>query len=110
VYVVPVEAGCPSMSSLPAPAVSLNGKHLSVQSTMSAGGSVTVDAKGIPAGDILVVAVQTTSNGNTKTSLEAGRLTTAPPPSCVSLPALPAPPLLPGNGASKTATGGSGSA
>ena len=28
VYVVPVGAGCPSMSSLPAPAAPLNGKHL----------------------------------------------------------------------------------
>jgi hypothetical protein len=110
VYVVPVGAGCPSISSLPGPAVPLNGKHLSVQSTTSAGGSVTVDAKGIPAGDILVVAVQTTSNGNARASLETGRLTTAPPPSCVSLPALPAPPALPGNGVTKTATGASGSA
>ena len=110
VYVVPVGAGCPGMSSLPAPAVPLNGKHLSVQSGVSAGGSVTVDAKGIPAGDILVVAVETTSNGNTRTSLGAGQLTTAPAPSCVSLPAPPAPPAPPGNGVSKTATGGSGSA
>ncbi len=107
VYVVPVGAGCPGMSSLPAPAVPLNGKHLSVQSGVSAGGSVTVDAKGIPAGDILVVAVETTSNGNTRTSLGAGRLTTAPAPSCVSLPPPPAPP---GNDVSKTVTGGSGSA
>ena len=37
VYVVPVGAGCPSMSSLPAPAVPLNGKHLSVQSSVSIG-------------------------------------------------------------------------
>jgi hypothetical protein len=117
VYVVPVGAGCPSMSSLPAPAVPLNGKHLTVRSSVtvgsSPGGSVTVNAKGIPVGDILVVAVQTTSNGNTRTSLGAGRLTTAPPPSCVSLPALPAPPApppLPGSGVTKTATGGSGSA
>jgi hypothetical protein len=89
VYVVPVEAGCPSMSSLPAPAVPLNGKHLGVQSSVSiggtAGGSVTVNAKGIPVGDILVMAVETTRTGNTTTSLGAGRLTTAPAPSCVSL-------------------------
>jgi hypothetical protein len=104
VYVVPVGAGCPSISSLPAPPVPLNGKRLSVQSTMSVGGSVTVDAKGIPAGDILVVGVQTTSNGNTSTSLQAGRLTTAPPPSCVSLPAPPTPPALPGSGVTKAAT------
>jgi hypothetical protein len=88
VYVVPVGAGCPSMSSLPAPAVPLNGKHPRVQSSVSVGGSVTVNAKGIPAGDILVVAVVTTVNGNTTTSLGAGKLTTAPAPSCVSLPSL----------------------
>ena len=86
VYVVPVGAGCPSMSSLPAPATPLNGKHLSVSVGGSAGGSVTVNAKGIPAGDILVVAVETTTTGNTTTSLGAGKVTTAPAPSCVSLP------------------------
>ena len=90
VYVVPVGAGCPSISSLPAPAVSLNGKHLGVQTSVtvgsSAGRSVTVNAKGIPAGDILVVAVETTTTGNTTTSLGAGKLTTAPAPNCVSLP------------------------
>jgi hypothetical protein len=90
VYVIPVRAGCPSISSLPAPAAPLNGKHPSVRSTVtiggSADGSVTVDAKGIPAGDILVVAVETTTTGNTTTSLGAGKVTTAPAPSCVSLP------------------------
>jgi hypothetical protein len=106
VYVVPVGAGCPSISSLPAPAVSPNGKRISVASGTSVGGSVTVDAKGIPAGDILVVGVQTTSNGNARTSLEAARLTKAPPPSCVSLSALPTPPPLPGSGVTRTATGG----
>jgi len=92
VYVVPVGAGCPSISALPAPAAPLHGKHPSVRSSVSvggsAGGSVTVNAKGIPAGDILVVAVATIFNGNTTTSLGAGKLTTAPPPSCVSLPSL----------------------
>jgi hypothetical protein len=94
VYVVPVGAGCPSMSSLPAPAVPLNGKHFSIQTSVSADGSVTVGAKGIPAGDILVVAVETASDGGTSTSLGAARLiaTSAPAPSCVSLPAPPAPP------------------
>jgi hypothetical protein len=94
VYVVPVGAGCPSMSSLPAPAASLNGKHLRVQSSVSiggtAGGSVTVNAKGIPAGDILVVGVATTVNSGMTTTLAASQLTSAPAPSCVSLPAAPA--------------------
>jgi hypothetical protein len=95
VYVVPVEAGCPSMSSLPAPAVPLNGRHLSIQSGSSLGGSVTVNAQGIPAGDILVVGFERTVNGKTITSFGSGRLTSAPAPSCVSLPAPPAPPAPP---------------
>jgi hypothetical protein len=90
VYVVAVGAGCPRISALPAPAVSLNGKHLGVQSSVSVGGSagdsVTVNARGIPAGDILVVAVETTFNGNTTTSFGSEKLTTAPAPTCVSLP------------------------
>jgi hypothetical protein len=111
VYVVPVGAGCPSMSSLPAPAVSLNGGHLSVQSSASvgAGGSVTVNAKGIPAGDIVVVAVETVTNGNTTTSLAANRLTTAPAPSCVSLPGAVPPPAAPGNAGRAVVTHGAGS-
>ena len=96
VYVVPAGPGCPSMSSLPAPAVPLNGQHLSVQSSvLSRGGAVTVNAHGIPAGDILVVAVETTTSGGTTTSLAGNRLTSLPAPSCVSLPAPPAPPTHP---------------
>ena len=97
VVVVPVESGCPSMSSLPAPAVPPDG-HISVQTGGSVtGGSVTVNAKGIPAGDILVVAVETTTTATGHYSMGAARLTTPPAPSCVSLPAQPA------------GTGGSGS-
>lgn len=104
VYVVPVGAGCPSITSLPAPTVAPNG-HISIQSSTSirSGGSVTVNAKRIPAGDILVVGVETTTSGNTTTSLGASQLTSAPAPSCVSLPAAP--------GKSGTAvTNGTGSA
>jgi hypothetical protein len=110
VYVVPVGAGCPSISSLPAPAVSLNGKNLSVQSSTSAGagGSVTVDAKGIPAGDILVVAVETIWNGQTTTSLGAIRLTSVPAPSCVSLPGASFPPARPGSPAIRVHGAGPG--
>jgi hypothetical protein len=106
VYVVPVGAGCPSISSLPAPAVPLNGKHPSVQSTMSVGGKVTVNAHGIPAGDILVVGFETTVNGKMITSFGSARLTSAPAPSCVSLPAPPTPPAPP---AGPTVSHGSGS-
>jgi hypothetical protein len=107
VYVVPVEAGCPSMSSLPAPAVSAKGIDLLLQSSRSIGGSVTVNAQGIPAGDILVVGFYTTVTDSTTWSGGSSRLTSPPAPSCVSLPAPPAPP---GSGASTSATGGNGSA
>jgi hypothetical protein len=56
------------------------------------GGPITVDAKGIPAGDILVVGVETTTTGTTRSSMAGGRLSSPPAPSCVSLPAAPAPP------------------
>jgi hypothetical protein len=90
VVVVPVQPGCPSISSLPAPAVSAKGHYISVKAGRSKdGGSVTVSAQGIPAGDIMVMGFETTANG----SLGASTLTAAPAPSCVSLPAAP-----PGNG------------
>jgi hypothetical protein len=90
-YVVPVAAGCPSITSLRAPAVPLNG-HLSLRTgaAVTSGGSVTVNAKDIPAGDILVVGVATTVNSGMTTTLAASQLTSAPAPSCVSLPAAPA--------------------
>jgi hypothetical protein len=91
VVVVPVEPGCPSIGSLPAPAVPPNG-HVSVQTGVSKGGSVTVNANGIPAGDILVVGFETTTHGNFHSTLGAARLTSPPAPSCVSLPAPPPPP------------------
>jgi len=87
VYLVPVGAGCPSITSLPAPAVPLNG-HLRVQASGSSGsgGAVTVNAKGVPAGDILVVGIETTFAHGVTTTLGASQLTSAPAPSCVSLP------------------------
>ena len=104
VVVVPVGAGCPSISSLPAPAVPPSG-HIAVQGGGSVdNGSVTVHAQGIPAGDILVVGIQTTTHGNLVTTGGASSLTSPPAPSCVSLPSLPAPP--PGNGGSGSSSGG----
>ena len=89
VIVVPVKPGCPSMSSLPAPAMPPSG-HLNVQASGSVkDGSVTVNATGIPTGDILVVGVETTTTGTTHFSMAGGRLTTPPAPSCVSMPAPP---------------------
>jgi hypothetical protein len=90
VIVVPVKAGCPSLGSLPAPAGPRSG-HIALQTTTSRDGSVTVKAKGIPAGDILVVGVETTTQGPTVTSTGGAALTSSPAPSCVSLPAAPAP-------------------
>jgi hypothetical protein len=85
VVVVPVRAGCPSLYSLPQAAVPPGQMSVSVAGSRSSGGSITVNAHGVPAGDILVVAVQVTAQG-TRTS---AALTSAAPPSCVTVPVLP---------------------
>jgi hypothetical protein len=109
VVVVPVGAGCPSIDSLPAPAVAPAG-HISVGGSASVKtGSVTVQAHGIPAGDILVVAVQTSTVGNAHFGMTAGRLTSPPAPSCVSLPASLTPPPPGGGSGSTSGTTVSGS-
>jgi hypothetical protein len=54
-----------------------------------------VKAQGIPAGDILVIGVQTSVQTSGRTSMSGGILTSPPAPSCISLPAPPA-----GNGGS----------
>ena len=86
VVVVPVEPGCPSPASLPKPAVSPAGVKINVEATTSNDGSVTVDAQGIPAGDILVIGFLTSANGSTGGSF----ITSPPAPTCISLPAPPA--------------------
>jgi hypothetical protein len=85
---VPVRAGCPSLSSLPM-GTPLRGHHFSSTkgSFRSPGrgrgeGSITIDAHGIPRTDTAVVAVST-SNGQTAMAV---RLTRGRVPSCVSLP------------------------
>jgi hypothetical protein len=88
VVVVPIEPGCPRP---PAPAVSGRGHRITTGITVSPNGSVTVNAQGIPAGDILVVGVQT--SGHTSTGV--GTLTSPPAPTCIS-----APPPPPGHGGS----------
>ena len=90
VVVVPVRAGCPSLGSLPAPKVPIRG-HIATQTGVSRDGSVTVKAKGIPAGDILVVGFETFRHGNEMGAFGGGKLTSAPAPSCVSLPRPPLP-------------------
>jgi hypothetical protein len=111
VVVVPVKPGCPSIQSLPAPGVPA--QQISVQASGSSDGSVTVDAHGVPAGDILVLALST-SGGQFQFSMResvsqgkgqahgggsgpglggalamgiASKLTSGPAPSCVSIPA-----------------------
>jgi hypothetical protein len=85
VVVVPARAGCRPISSLRAPRVPAHGP-ISVQGSSSSDGSVTVQANGIPAGDILVVGSETSSHGKTRLTETASQLTSAPAPSCVSLP------------------------
>ncbi len=97
VVVVPVRADCPSINSLPAPAVPAG--QISVQASGSRDGSVTVAAQGVPAGDILVMGAETTTSGQTSgraggqttaAAFGSSKLTSGPAPSCVSLPAPPA--------------------
>jgi hypothetical protein len=59
VVVVPVRSDCPSISSLRVPAVPA--KQVSLEASTSGNGSVTVAAQGVPVGDILVVAFETTT-------------------------------------------------
>jgi hypothetical protein len=100
VYVVPVEPGCPSMNSLPKPLVSGVGHRIGAAIGVSRNGSVTVNAHGIPAGDIMVIAMEVTGN----TRFGASTLTSGPVPKCVSLPALPPP----GNSGSGHSAGNAG--
>jgi len=99
VVVVPEGAGCPSMRSLPAPAVDIMGQALSSVSVNKE--SATVNARGIPAGDLMVLAVSSTAHG---ISVSAA-LTKAPAPSCVSVP-----PPQPGDGRTVRDKSGSGRA
>jgi hypothetical protein len=90
VVVVPVEPGCPS---LPPAAVSALGHKITtgIDASRSGNGSVTVNAQGIPAGDILVIGVVASGDG----TATVGALTSPPAPTCISPPAAP-----PGNGGS----------
>ena len=84
VVIVPVQPGCEPASSLPR-VQGLQGKMIT-GSASTAGGQITVNVTGIPAGDIAVVAIQQTG-GTTQMSTT---ITTPPAPSCLSLPAPPA--------------------
>jgi hypothetical protein len=84
VVVVPFGTNCPS----PNPPAVREPPTISVASRVSATGSVTVDAKGIPARDILVVAFET--SGRTRLGLLT--LASPPAPSCLNLPSGAVPP------------------
>jgi hypothetical protein len=92
VVVVPVERGC--TSKVTPPAVSGKGHLVTTGISRSPNGTITVNAHGIPVGDILVIGVATSGN----TSYGGGTLASPPAPSCVGMPPLPPGP-----------TGGSGS-
>lgn len=85
VVVVPVESGCPSISSLPAPRVPA--REITLQASGSGTGTITVG--GVPAGDILLV-LDSESTGSRRVT--AAKLTSGKAPSCVSFSAPPAPP------------------
>ncbi|MBV9795993.1 MAG: hypothetical protein JO016_18865 [Actinobacteria bacterium] len=106
VVVVPVRAGCPSITSLRPPAVKPD--HPMSVETRTRDGSITVQAQGIPAGDIMVVGVVTSTHGQATMSMTAGRLTSGPAPSCISLPKGPRPPAGPGSSGHAGSGGGSG--
>src|ERR1700761_5008869 len=91
VVVVAVKAGCPSIDSLAAPAGSGRSGgyialHLQSTTSVDGAGTVNVDAHGIPKGDLLVVAFETTGTGSDRMTLGVTRLTSGPAPSCVSIP------------------------
>jgi hypothetical protein len=85
VVIVPVGPGCEPASSLPR-VQGLQGTMTTGSASRTAGGQITVNVTGIPAGDIAVVAIQQTG-GTTQMSTT---ITTPPAPSCLSLPAPPA--------------------
>jgi hypothetical protein len=85
VIVVPVEAGCPGIDSLRKPAVPLAGQ-VKIQGSQSSDGSITVNAHGVPRGDVIVIATQTSG----KFRETASAITSEPVPHCVSLPTPPA--------------------
>jgi hypothetical protein len=68
------------------------GHLLTTGISRSPNGTITVNAHGIPAGDILVIGVATSGHP----SYSVGTLASPPAPSCVGT--LPLPPLPPGNG------------
>ena len=89
VVLVPVRPGCPGIGSLRAPAIKV--PVVSLESRVSANGSITVQAQGVPAGDIIVVGFETSGRGADRGTAMDAMLTSPPAPDCVSLPVPPPP-------------------
>jgi hypothetical protein len=91
VVVVPVRPGCPTFDSLPVadPGSRDHPTQVSGSASSSGGsnGTITVNARGVPAGDTLLVAASTGQKGINL----AVKLIKDPAPRCVS--AVPAPPV-----------------
>ena len=85
VVVVPVRAGCRGISTVRKPAVPVTGK-VQVQGSVGRDGKVTVHAEGVPRGDVILVATETSG----KLRETASVITSEPTPSCASLPTPPA--------------------
>lgn len=100
VVVVPVSSGCPSIGSLPEPQVRPSSLRITASGRES-GGTLTVDAHGVPAGETMIIAASTSAGGGMQL---ASAVISGPAPSCVSLPAPPPP----GSGGSSGATSSGG--
>ena len=97
VVVVPVRPGCPAINTLPqADRVPAGGMV-----SLGTSGSITVNARGVPAGDTALVATSGSPRGWTF----ALAVIKGPAPSCVSLPNLPPGPGTPGPGSGSTSVG-----
>jgi hypothetical protein len=96
VVVVPVRPGCPALDSLPVADPGSRFQRTQISGSVSgrggSSGTITVNARGVPAGDIVLVAASTGPNGMSL----AVKLIKGPAPRCVS--GVPTPPVGPGGG------------
>lgn len=86
VFVVPVGSHCPGINALRAPAVPANPAVVAVKTE---GGRLTLQAKGIPAGDLLVAAFPRVSVNGARYIIAVDKLTSGHAPACVSVAAHP---------------------
>lgn len=86
VVLVPVGAGCPSITSLKP---GKPGAEIRTSLRVTTGGGATVDARGVPAGETLVVALQMSTGNGPGMAASSARLTSGKVPSCVSIPKAP---------------------